>query len=255
MTKQSIQHFQNLTQCHRALYTMTLLVFGVAYLVALIQTYSVHAGRDGEPGLSANDLELAYSGTHEATRLESAIRGPMSGMLDEEDVVAIIDWIHAGAKEADFNDRVAGIIEEHCLGCHAKNSMMHKSNPHIPGFESYSKLKKMVYMDTGADVLTLIRVSHIHLFGMTFIFFIVGGIFLHARVRPEILKCIILITPFIAIILDIFSWYLTKLYQPFSWVIYISGFCMALAFAAQWIISVYQMWFYKLPPGHDGVSD
>jgi hypothetical protein len=46
---------------------------------------------------------------------------------------------------------------------------------------------------------------------------------------------------------DICSWYLTKLFQPFSWVVYFSGVLMAMAFAIQWFTSMYQLWFYKLP--------
>ena len=54
--------------------------------------------------------------------------------------------------------------------------------------------------------------------------------------------------PFLAIVCDIASWYLTKVYQPFAWVVMISGVFMGLAFAFQWLISIYQMWFYRLPP-------
>ena len=48
---------------------------------------------------------------------------------------------------------------------------------------------------TGANVFTLVRVSHIHLFGVTFIFFIVGLIFSHAYVRPVWLKCTVVALP------------------------------------------------------------
>jgi hypothetical protein len=54
-------------------------------------------------------------------------------------------------------------------------------------------------------------------------------------------------TPFIAIILDIGSWYLTKVYPPFAWIVMGSGALMGVAFAIQWVISMYQMWFYTLP--------
>ncbi len=251
MTNQGFIHFQNLTLCHKALYTMTLLILGMAYLFAMIQTFSVHAGRDGSPGLSPTDLVYAYSGNQEVTRLEAAIKGPMSTMLHKkEDAEEIVSWNRDGAKMEIYEDKVVPIMEEHCFSCHGENKEARALYPHNPVLQGYDNVMKMVQIDTGADILTLIRVSHIHLFGMTFIFFIVGGIFLHANVQPACLKCAILITPFIAIFLDIFSWYLTKIYSPFAWVVYISGIFMALAFAAQWILSMYQMWFYKLPPGY-----
>ena len=252
MKNQGFLPFQNLTLCHKALYTMTLLILGLAYLFAMIQTFSVHAGRDGSPGLSPNDLELAYSGSHEVTRLEAAIKGPMSGMLHKEDAEEIILWIKDGAESERYQNKVVPIMEEHCFNCHGESMESRAAFPHNPILQGYGNVMKMVQIDTGASVLTLIRVSHIHLFGMTFIFFIMGGIFLHANVQPACVKCIILITPFIAIFVDIVSWYLTKIYQPFAWLIYLSGVFMALAFAAQWIVSMYQMWFYSLPPENTG---
>lgn len=121
------------------------------------------------------------------------------------------------------------------------------SNPHTPSFKSFEGVMSVVELDTGMDIFTLVRVSHIHLFGITFIFFIVGSIFCHAYVNPGWVKCVLMITPFVAILLDIGSWYLTKIYPPFAWVVMISGGLMGIAFAAQWLISVYQMWFYTLP--------
>ncbi|MDH3979500.1 MAG: hypothetical protein OEU91_03195 [Gammaproteobacteria bacterium] len=252
MTNQGFLPFQDLTGCHKALYTMTLLILGVAYLFAMIQTFSVHASRDGNVGLSPNDLVLAYSGSTDATRLEAAIKGPMSGMLHKEDAEEIVLWIQGGAEEGRYQDKVVPIMEDHCFNCHGDNEASRAAYPHNPILQGYSNVMKMVEIDTGADILTLVRVSHIHLFGMTFIFFIVGGIFLHANVQPACMKCIILITPFIAIMLDIFSWYLTKLYPPFAWIIYLSGVFMALSFTAQWVLSMYQMWFYRLPRDNIG---
>jgi hypothetical protein len=80
---------------------------------------------------------------------------------------------------------------------------------------------------------------------MTFVFFVMGLIFSHAYVRPLWLKSMIIILPFIAIVLDIGSWYLTKLYTPFAWIVIIGGAIMGLCFAAMWLISMYQIWFYR----------
>lgn len=107
---------------------------------------------------------------------------------------------------------------------------------------------KLVKLDTGVDIFTLIRVSHIHLFGMTFIFFITSLIFVHAYVRPPWFKHAVIAAPFIAIVLDVGAWYLTKVYPVFAWMVMIGGVFMALAFATQWVISMYQIWFYQ-PPG------
>jgi hypothetical protein len=85
------------------------------------------------------------------------------------------------------------------------------------------------------------------LFGITFIFFIISSIFTHAYIKPLWLKCVIIVLPFLTILTDIFSWYLTKWIPGFAWFIIGSGALMGVSFTAQWVISMWQMWFYKLP--------
>ena len=249
MNKQHCMHFSMFPMGMKVLYTGTLVVLGIGYLFAMIHIFASHAGRDGNPALSVNDLIIAYSGSKSDTRLEAALKGPMANMLPSAEKAEIIAWIRRGAKHEEFDVKVPGqtgptvssIIEKRCLICH------NGSNPHIPNFKEYENLQHVVELDTGMDIFTLVRVSHIHLFGITFIFFIVSSIFCHAYIKPLWLKCVIIIIPFIAIIMDIGSWYLTKLFPPFAWVVMGSGALMGAAFATQWIISMYQMWFYTLP--------
>jgi hypothetical protein len=235
-------HFSMLPMGMRVLYTGTLVVLGLGYLFAMIHIFSSHAGRDGNPALSVEDLIIAYSGSKSDTRLESALNGPMANMLPGEERNVVIAWVRSGAEQETYATSGAEqIIEKRCLMCH------NGSNPHIPNFKEFEGIQHTAELDTGMDIFTLVRVSHIHLFGITFIFFIVSTIFCHAHIRPLWAKCIIILTPFVAIILDIGSWYLTKLYPGFAWVVMGSGALMGVAFAMQWIISVYQMWFYTLP--------
>jgi len=92
-----------------------------------------------------------------------------------------------------------------------------------------------------------VRVSHIHLFGLTFVFFLVGFIFSHAYVRPVWFKCAVMLTPFVALLMDVSSWYFTKLYHPFAWIVILGGALLALSFTYMWVVSIWQMWFGRLP--------
>lgn len=241
MTTQHCVHFQYLPMGLRTLYTATLLVLGTGYLFAMIYIFESHAGRDGNPMLSVNDLIIAYSGSKSDTKLEAALKGPMKNMLPAEEQHQIIAWVRNGAKKEEFEPAIAKIMENRCETCHGG------SNPHIPNLKGYENVVQEAQLDTGMDIFTLVRVSHIHLFGITFIFFIVGSIFCHAYIKPLWLKCAIIMLPFISILFDIGSWYLTKLFPPFAWVVMISGGFMGAAFAMQWLVSIWQMWFYKLP--------
>jgi hypothetical protein len=242
LNKEHCHHFQLLPIGVRLMYTGTLVVLGVGYLFAMIQVFDSHAGRDGKPGLSVDDLIIAYSGSKSDTRLESALKGSMANMLPAEEKNKIIAWVRDGVKKEQYASSGAeAIVEKRCLICH------NGSNPHVPNLNGYDNISKAAELDTGMDIFTLVRVSHIHLFGITFIFFIVSSIFCHAYMRLIWLKYTIVLTPFVAILLDIGSWYLTKIYTPFAHLVLISGGFMGVSFAFQWVVSIYQMWFYKLP--------
>ena len=225
----------------RILYTGALLVLGMGYLFALLYVYVAHADRDGSPALSVQDIVITYSGTTEGTRLESALRGPMRGMLEQTDLVSMLSWVHAGADRRSYETQIRPIIEKNCLSCHDG------SNPHLVNLDGFDNIQTVVERDTGADLFSLVRVSHIHLFGLTFIFFLMGLIFSHAFLRPVWFKCVIMATPFACIASDVSSWYFTKLFNPFAWVVLFAGALMGLCFAVMWIVSMWQIWFYRLP--------
>jgi len=235
------RHFQELPVSMRVLFTGTLLAIGMGYLFALIYVYSSEAGKDGKPGLSVEDIIISYSGSSEGTKLESALRGSMSAMASEGDLGLIMSWVRSGAVKAEYEETIQPIIEANCLDCHDG------SNPHLSNLDGFENIQSVVNQDTGTDLHTLVRVSHIHLFGITFIFFILGFIFSHAWVRPVWAKSAVMFLPFLCIAADVSSWYFTKFYSGFAWVVLIAGGLMGLSFAIMWIISMYQMWFYRVP--------
>jgi len=226
------RHFQELPISMRTLFTGALLVVGLGYVFAMLYVFVAHSGADGKPGLSVDDIKITYSGSKETTQLEKALRGPMSGMLPQKDLAAV---------KKTYTANVESIVADNCLSCHDG------SNPHLSNLDGYENINEVVAQDTGADLFTLVRVSHIHLFGLTFIFFIVGFIFSHAYVRPLWLKSLIIATPFAGVIADVLGWYVTKVYTPFAWVVLIAGGFNGLSFAVMWFVSMYQMWIYRVP--------
>jgi hypothetical protein len=235
------RHFQELPVSMRTLFTGALLVVGLGYLFAALYVFAAHSGADGQPGLSVEDIKITYSGSAEITSLEKALRGAMSGMLPRAELESVVEWIHDGANKRDFEARIDGIFEANCLSCHDG------SNPHLSNLDGYDNVQLVVAQDTGTDLYTLVRVSHIHLFGLTFIFFIMGFIFSHAYMRPVWLKLTIIAVPFAGVIADVLGWYVTKIFAPFAWVVLIAGVFNGLSFAVMWMVSMYQMWFYRLP--------
>jgi hypothetical protein len=235
-------HFSELPTSMRIMYTAVLLVLGLAYMFAAIYLFHTYSGRDGNPNdMSYDDLVIAYTGSGKGSRLESALRGPMSNMLPPDELAVIVSWVQQGADKAKFETAIKPTIEKRCLSCHDG------SNPHLANLNGLENLKKVTEQDTGTDIFTLVRVSHIHLFGLTFIFYLVGTIFSHAYWRPVWLKACIVGLPFLCLALDVISWYLVKLYHPFAFVTMGAGALQGLCFAFMWIVSMYQLWLSGTP--------
>ncbi|TAK68064.1 MAG: elongation factor-1 alpha [Betaproteobacteria bacterium] len=165
----------------------------------------------------------------------------MSNMLPPDELNVLVSWVQQGADKVKYETAIKPIIEKRCLSCHDG------SNPHLANLNGLDNLKKVTEQDTGTDIFTLVRVSHIHLFGLTFIFYLVGTIFSHAFWRPVWLKAAIVALPFLCLAVDVISWYLVKLYHPFAFVTMGAGALQGLCFAFMWVVSMYQLWFSGTP--------
>lgn len=235
-------HFSQLPYSLRVVYTAALCILGLGYLFALVYLFHTFAGKDGDPmSVSYEDMVITYSGSGKDSRLESALRGSMSVMLPKEELTTITSWVQKGSDRATYESQIRPVMDARCMACHDG------SNPHLVNLNGYDNVKKATEKDTGTPLFTLVRVSHIHLFGLTFIFFLVGTIFSHAYLRPVWLKLLIVGLPFLSIAVDIFSWYITKWYHPFAWVVMASGGVTGMCFGFMWVVSVWQMWFGRAP--------
>ena len=187
---------------------------------------------------TAEGISMKYHGQQGSTRLEAALAGTMSDRATPADKRAILDWVKRGANEADFAS-VKPLFDKTCVACHST-----KSGFPIPPLTSYEEVRKIAAVDNGAGVAQLARVSHVHLFGISIIFLLTGGIFAMSElsVRPRVA---ILILPYAAIWADIGSWWITKYVPIFSWVVLVGGAVMGLMLAAQILISLWEMWFKR----------
>ena len=143
------------------------------------------------------DIKIAYYGKSQVTRLGAALDGGMADNLEFPGQKQIIfDWIEKGAGEEEFNAKIAPILNENCIGCHSVEAEMG-----LPPFTSYKKVRELTHIDTGVSIKSLVRVSHIHMFGIAFILFFVGRIFVLCEM-PIVLKRVMVVIPFLAILLE-----------------------------------------------------
>jgi hypothetical protein len=233
------RRFRDISVSERILNSAFLLTIGLGYLVALANMYYTHQGRDGKAGLSIDDVMIAYHGSHDQTRLGSAIQGIMLPNLRyKSDKDVILKWIQNGAEEPEYKEHIAPILNRDCTKCHTP-----AINPSLPDLTNYAGVEQVAH-SAGATLPFLIRVSHIHLFGIAFILFFIGKIFLLCDMNV-IIKRIAVVIPFAAMLLDVMSWFITKSFPAFAYVVVASGALMGISMGMQILVSVYQMWFYK----------
>lgn len=230
--------FKDISISERILNTVFLLTIGLGYITALANLYYTHQGQDGKAGLSIEDVRIHYHGSEEQTRLGTAIKGIMEANLKyKTDRDVILSWIQTGADEAGYEDKIAPILNRDCVTCHNPGV-----NPSLPDLTSYAGVSEVSHAG-GATIPALIRVSHIHLFGIAFILFFIGKIFILCDINIYV-KRITVVIPFLAMLLDVLSWFVTKHIPSFSYVVVASGALMGISMGMQILLSVYQMWFF-----------
>ncbi|MDX1749637.1 MAG: elongation factor-1 alpha [Methylophaga sp.] len=222
----------------KALFTGYLIVVAVGYLMAIVQIQLTHGLADGKYGLSVDDIVYSYYGNRTNSLLENKLHGSMKPMATDDEREKIISWVHAGATEEAYeNDGIRQIFDAKCIICHNA-----EAGGAVPDYSDFKQIKERAVVDTGASIASLARVSHIHLFGIAFIFMFVGLIFSLAAGVPKPLKVIVISMPYIFLLIDISAWWLTKLHPNFAWFVIIGGGAMALSFAFMWVVSMYEMW-------------
>ena len=223
----------------KALFTGYLLVIGVGLLMAGAQIMLTHGLADGKPGLSVDDIVYSYYGDRSGSKLEMKLNGSMQDKAPHEANLTLIKWAREGAKESEWEPIVQPIVTQYCASCH-----MHI--PSLPNLSRLDEMQKVAAIDTGAAWSTLTRVSHIHLFGIAFIFFFVGLIFSFASGFKPWVKALIIFTPFGFLILDIAAWWLTKMHPGFAIMVMGGGLGYSIASAIMIFTSLYQMWIMPL---------
>lgn len=230
----------------RMLFTCFLLTIGIGYLFAILYLFLIDIEPHAHRGMGMiQAVIMKYYGQRGGTKLEAALNGAMGENITPASKKQLVEWIRNGATAAEFAS-VQSIFIDNCAGCHSKSSGLP-----IPPLTTYEEVTAYTRMDMGESIKRLIKVSHIHIFGMSFIFILTGAIFVLSEVKSG-WRALLIAIPFVAIWMDIGSWWFTKLEPFFAYAVIIGGVLMGFALAAQIVLSIYEMWFKKGGPGTAG---
>lgn len=226
----------------KMLFTGYLMAIGFGLMMAGVQIMLTHGMADGKPGLSLDDIAYSYHGNREGSTIEGKLNGSMKNNAPPEVRIEIIKWARNGAPAELWDSKFKAIFAENCTMCHNADSS-------LPDFSKLENVQNVAKVDSGISVAALTKVSHIHLFGISFIFMLMGAIFVFAVGISEYFKAGLIITPFAFLVLDVISWWLTKIDPAFAWITIVGGYGYTLASTAMMLISLYQMWILPLLRG------
>ncbi|MBI4714786.1 MAG: hypothetical protein HY760_02410 [Nitrospirae bacterium] len=199
----------------KVLFTCFLLTIGIGYLFAVFYLFLIDIEPHGKEGVGVSQAVIQkYYGKRETTQLEAALAGRMGENITPVQKKEVLEWVRQGAKVNDF-----------------------------PKVE-FQEVSAFTQVDTGLSIKSLVRVSHIHLFGISFIFMLTSGVFVMTEIGAR-WRALLVALPFVAIWVDIGSWWFTKWEPIFAYTVIIGGILMGFSLAAQILIPLWEMWLKK----------
>lgn len=103
-----------------------------------------------------------------------------------------------------------------------------------------------LYTGPGTSLATIVSLAHIHLLGLLSVFSIVGFIFIHSTLS-SLWKSFWSVLPFVAFLVDVSGWFLTKWEGAgFVWLVIIGGAVFSLALCVMILVSLYEVWIGPL---------
>ncbi|MDA8410555.1 MAG: hypothetical protein M0001_09210 [Treponema sp.] len=219
-----------------------LLICGIGYLLGVVNIWFSYAPVDGKPGLSVDDIRLAFHGDPSASKLQKAITGNMNQYISSpDDSKTLLTWIKAGHKEADYAN-VQQVFTTNCDTCHSKDVA-------TAGIvtDSYKSLEPLLESDQGVSWPRLITLSHIHINGLLPLMFCLSIIFSFSRFSDR-LKGAIIVYSFASFTIDVAIWYFAKLFAEAAAFVILGGVLLGGAYALMILLPLWEIWIHKPHP-------
>ena len=222
------------TLSERVFASSVLIVLGIGFFLAFVYLYASEIQPHHQKGQDLiKGVATTYYGDRTTNRLESVLHGKMAENVSREELATIHKWIQDGATQEGFA-KVAPIVTENCASCHDV-----AGDP--PQITNYPQLHALVQYDTGVEIKSLARMSHVHLLGIPLLFFMLSSFFVRTQYR-EGLKAALVVLPFFGVLFDITHWWLTKRYESAALGIVLGGTMMGVGFAGQWFLTAMELW-------------
>jgi hypothetical protein len=205
---------------------------------------AAHAGADGRPGLSMEDLRRVFHGREGWTLLASKVDG---GSMEKHVPVpserkVLLDWARAGAAREGF-DAPRAVLDLRCVKCHSPGGE-NEGSPFADSREGgarYELVARYAEPDRGMSLAARATTTHTHLFSLSVLLGLLGFAFLLTNTRAPV-KVAAVTLPFLGMAVDIGCWWLAMLSPAFVWGIVAGGGLMAAGTVVLIVRPLWEMW-------------
>jgi len=221
----------------KIVFTLFIVMIGIAYLVSVFNLYLTYHLTDGKPGLSIDDLRRSFYGQRNRSLLAAKIDGgsmeqflPFPGEKE-----TILSWLQDGVTRESY-ENIKHIFEDRCVTCHRLDGLMSKRP-----LTMFEEVEEVSVVDRGEPISLWARVAHVHLMSLAVIFLCLSVIFSFCGVGQK-MKAFFMPLPFLALFLDFGARVLIKYVPSFVYVMAAAGALMALSMMVLTLGPLYEMW-------------
>ncbi len=168
---------------------------------------------------------------------------------EQKKVDTVVDWVRRGAPEEEYWDKqshapakILTILNDAgCIDCHSPNATRNGNKKDSP-LDTYAAIQKFTEPGSKADVARLVTHSHIHLFGMSFIFLSIA-LPLAFTGWSVPLRTLLSVSGFASILLDVGGWWAVRYGgAPFVPMVMAGGTLMAASFGFGVLAVLTDLW-------------
>jgi hypothetical protein len=219
--------------------TCLLLVIIGGIVASVTHLYLHYENRDEQPGLSIVDIKGAFHGVQSTAPLLTAVDtnhpaeledAEPDDILSDEERQVLLDWLMSDRISEDYDNLDLGylapaeIIATRCLGCHARNAPRGGDIGQTMPLEFFDDVKAVAFSrEINPTPLPILTIStHTHALSMATMSLVVAILLVVTRLPRRVVGATMLLLG-AALLVDIASWWITRRYESFAWVIVGAG--------------------------------
>jgi len=207
---------------------------------SLVHLRDHHAGRDGEPGVSMDDLIGAYHGLDRPAKLVVSLEDGHPDDLPESERKILLDWLGGGQVSEQYDALELGdaspaeVIDRRCLDCHSRQSTEGDGIGKEVPLEYWDDVSKVAFSRSVEATPAEIQITslHTHALAMALMTLAALGLLLATR-WPRAIVGLLAAAGGLALFVDLISQLLTRDYVLLVWGIAggggLWGFCLVAA--------------------------